>query len=266
MARMKGADLITEYLVGNKIPYVFGICGHGNVGMLDIVQALHWVKDNIERFGGDPRTVMIFGESGGARKVSVMMAFEPGAGLFHRAAVQSGSALRVDKPEIAAERGEKMMKVLGLARTDLDRLVATPLPDLIRAGSAVQPDMNQFRPVLDGRAIKRHPFDPDAPARNIRIPMPTGLGDFRGKNNVALLLPQQLAAMLDSAMAGIRGKLKLDPPPDAGCGTISIPTFSIPALTIIAMILIMIVMILLSLIGFALQLRICLPFSLKAKN
>lgn len=44
MPRMKGADLITEYLVANKIPYVFGICGHGNVGMLD---SLHAARDRI---------------------------------------------------------------------------------------------------------------------------------------------------------------------------------------------------------------------------
>ena len=39
MPRMKGADLITEYLIANKMPYVFGICGHGNVGMLDSLYA-----------------------------------------------------------------------------------------------------------------------------------------------------------------------------------------------------------------------------------
>jgi para-nitrobenzyl esterase len=164
---------------------VFGYCGlqplararfadAGNAGMLDIVQALHWVRDNIERFGGDPRTVMIFGESGGGRKVSVMMAFEPAAGLFHRATVESGSALRVDRAEIAAQRAEKMMKVLGLAPSDLDRLVATPAFDLVRAAAAVQPEMNQFRPVVDGRALKRQSFDPDAPAISRHIPMMIG--------------------------------------------------------------------------------------------
>ena len=45
MARMKGAELITEYLINNKIPYVFGICGHGNVGMLD---ALYQARDRIK--------------------------------------------------------------------------------------------------------------------------------------------------------------------------------------------------------------------------
>ena len=146
----------------------------GNAGMLDIVQALNWVKDNIGRFGGDPNTVMIFGESGGARKTSVMMAFEPGRGLFHRCAVESGSALRMDSPEFATERAEKMMKVLGLGKTDLDKLVAAPLPDLVRAGAKIQPEMNQFRPVIDGRSLKRHPFDPDAPAMTKDVPMLIG--------------------------------------------------------------------------------------------
>ncbi|HXY34517.1 MAG TPA: carboxylesterase family protein, partial [Planctomycetaceae bacterium] len=67
----------------------------GNVGMLDIVQALRWVRDNIERFGGDPKTVMIFGESGGGAKVSTLLAMPSAKSLFHRAAIQSGPGLKM---------------------------------------------------------------------------------------------------------------------------------------------------------------------------
>ncbi len=65
----------------------------GNVGQLDLVAALEWVRDNIDRFGGDPGNVTIFGESGGGGKVSTVMAMPAAKDLFHKAIVQSGSFL-----------------------------------------------------------------------------------------------------------------------------------------------------------------------------
>src|SRR5437867_5186271 len=66
----------------------------GNVGMQDIVAALSWIKQNISVFGGDPGNVTIFGQSGGAAKVTTLMAMPSAKGLFHRAIAQSGSAFR----------------------------------------------------------------------------------------------------------------------------------------------------------------------------
>ena len=74
--------------------------------MMDIVAALEWVRDNIENFGGDPGRVMIFGQSGGGSKVCHLMAMPSAKGLFHRAATQSGAALRSGTRENAAtQRG-----------------------------------------------------------------------------------------------------------------------------------------------------------------
>src|SRR5207344_1276003 len=67
----------------------------GNVGLLDIVQALRWVRDNIAAFGGDPEQVTIFGESGGGRKVGCLLAMPSAQGLFKRAIIQSGPTLKV---------------------------------------------------------------------------------------------------------------------------------------------------------------------------
>jgi para-nitrobenzyl esterase len=67
----------------------------GNAGMLDIVAALEWVRDNIQVFGGDPGNVTIFGESGGGAKVSVLMAMPAVCGLFHKAIIQSGPAVEM---------------------------------------------------------------------------------------------------------------------------------------------------------------------------
>ena len=71
----------------------------GNVGMLDIVKALEWVRDNIAAFGGDPSNVTIFGQSGGGGKVSTLMAMPSAKGLFHKAIVQSGSIFNLMSPK-----------------------------------------------------------------------------------------------------------------------------------------------------------------------
>jgi len=72
--------------------------GSGVAGLLDVVLALRWVRDNARAFGGDPGRVTIFGESGGGAKVSTLMAMPCAEGLFHRAAVQSGAGLRASSP------------------------------------------------------------------------------------------------------------------------------------------------------------------------
>src|SRR6267378_852326 len=86
--------------------YLGGIGGEkyatsGNLGMMDIVLALQWVRDNISKFGGDPNNVMIYGQSGGAGKVSTLLAMPAAKGLFHRASIQSGAALRGQSIEAA---------------------------------------------------------------------------------------------------------------------------------------------------------------------
>ena len=87
----------------------------GNAGMLDLVAALEWVRDNIERFGGDPGNVTIFGESGGGGKVSVLLAMPAARGLFHRAVIQSGAAIRVSTRERGNALTEAVMNELGIA-------------------------------------------------------------------------------------------------------------------------------------------------------
>ena len=79
----------------------------GNVGMLDIVQALRWVRHNIEHFGGDPGRVMIFGESGGGRKVGTLLAMPEARGLFHAAAIQSGPSIKVVTREAATSAAQR---------------------------------------------------------------------------------------------------------------------------------------------------------------
>src|SRR4051794_18965023 len=84
----------------------------GNAGVLDLVAALEWVRDNIAAFGGDPGNVTIFGESGGGGKVSVLLAMPRARELFHRAVIQSGAAIRVRTSVRAAALTEAVLREL----------------------------------------------------------------------------------------------------------------------------------------------------------
>lgn len=150
----------------------------GTVGMLDIVAALGWIQQNIAAFGGDPQRVLVFGQSGGGLKTSVLMAMPSARGLFHRAGVMSGSALRVTTQDASRQAASEFVAALGLGKDPLRQLQALPMQTLL----AVQVTMENadrakgeapraFSPVLDGSAIARHPFDPDAPALSAEVPM-----------------------------------------------------------------------------------------------
>ena len=90
--------------------------------MLDIVLSLEWVRDNIARFGGNPGNVTIFGESGGARKVPMLMAMPAAKGLFHKAIIQSGSGLDAPSSAEAISLGRELLKKLGIAEGDREAL------------------------------------------------------------------------------------------------------------------------------------------------
>ena len=144
-----------------------------NVGMLDIVAALEWVRDNIARFGGDPANVTVFGESGGGGKVSTLMAMPAAKGLFHRAIAQSGTALRQIAPEASATTARSLLAKLDIAADKLEGLQTLPYERILAALAEAKPPL-PFAPVVDGRVLPRHPFDPDAPSISAEVPMLLG--------------------------------------------------------------------------------------------
>ncbi|HYP04779.1 MAG TPA: carboxylesterase/lipase family protein [Bryobacteraceae bacterium] len=149
----------------------------GVAGMMDIVAALEWVRDNIENFGGDPGKVMIFGQSGGGGKVCHLMAMPSAKGLFHRAAIQSGATMRTGRPENALKSTDSMLQQLGLTKSRFSELQDIPFEMIVGAQTAVR---GNFSPVLDGKVVPRDPFEPDAPAVSSDVPMMGGsnLHDF----------------------------------------------------------------------------------------
>lgn len=131
----------------------------GNLGVLDQVAALRWVRENIEAFGGDPGNVTIFGQSGGAAKVTALLAAPAARGLFHRAVAQSGSgAWRLATPDNAARAAHALLRELELTARDAARLRDVPVERLLAALGKV--GAAEFRPVLDGRVFTQHPYDP----------------------------------------------------------------------------------------------------------
>ena len=163
--------------------YLAGIGGEkyansSNVGNLDIIAALEWIHDNISAFGGDPGNVTIFGQSGGGGKVSSLMAMPGAKGLFHRAIVESGAALRGMSREAANKSAEMYLAKLNLKPGDVDRLQTLSVDELLAptANAAPVPGVPgiAFGPVVDGKTLPVNPFDPVAPEMSADIPLLIG--------------------------------------------------------------------------------------------
>jgi len=172
----------------------------GNQGMLDIVTALAWVRENIAVFGGDPGNVMVFGESGGGAKTSALLGMPTAHRLFHKAGIQSGPLLRGLPREIATETARRVLAGLGLAPRDLSRLEEVPAEKLIamqlaREGPLSQPTREYLAghpnpapgiaalgapqpggwgPVVDGTYLPHNPFDPAAAEISASVPLLIG--------------------------------------------------------------------------------------------
>ena len=155
-----------------------------NAGMMDLVLALEWVRDNAAAFGGDAGNVTIFGQSGGGAKVNTLMAMPGARGLFHKAIVQSGSQLRVASPERSAEVRAVVLKEAGVSA---DALVALPAARLVEIGAAAAQTLRKtprpgggvwdgavWQPTRDGALVPHHPSDQAALALSSAIPLMVG--------------------------------------------------------------------------------------------
>ena len=159
-----------------------------NVGMTDLVAALRWVHENIEQFGGDPDRVMIYGQSGGGSKVTTLMGMPSAAGLFHRAAAQSGGGGNIPTKEQQTEVARLLMKDLGLAPNDIQSLQKMEWSKLVAAGNAAVAKINPsgppmmgpgtpgkprvgWSPCVDGKVINMRSFFDAAPEISKNIPI-----------------------------------------------------------------------------------------------
>lgn len=155
-----------------------GFADSGNAGQLDLILALEWVRDNIDRFGGDPACVTVFGQSGGGAKIATLMAMPAARGLFHRAFTMSGQQVTASGPLNARRRTDAYLGALGLGHAKARDIATLPASRLVEALAPTDPVLGfgslYFGPVLDERHLTRHPFYPDAAPQSLSIPMMIG--------------------------------------------------------------------------------------------
>jgi len=195
----------------------------GNLGMLDIVKALEWVKANISAFGGDPSNVTIFGQSGGGGKVSTLMAMPSAKGLFHKAIVQSGSITELMTPRYSRRVGVATVEKLGLKPSQVGQMSEVPYEQLLAAyGEALAAVQQEARedgvfpknflsqilfgqvPVVDGEVI---PFQPSTPeALQLSSGVPTVIGtvyhEFTRDREDPIFRPLALKQAAERSAAG----------------------------------------------------------------
>ncbi|MCU0363316.1 MAG: carboxylesterase family protein, partial [Bacteroidales bacterium] len=155
----------------------------GNVGMLDIVAALEWVRDNIANFGGDPGNVTIMGQSGGGAKVTTITAMPSAKGLFHKAVVLSGAGVKSGEKEYSEKLGSYVLKEAGLKPAEIEKLQLLPWPEYLAIANRAAGKLNEelgpaaagvrrgFSPVVDGVVLPQHPYFPEPAPTADAVPM-----------------------------------------------------------------------------------------------
>lgn len=178
----------------------------GNAGTLDLIAALTWIRDNIAAFGGDPGNVTVFGQSGGGGKIAALMVSPQAKGLFHKLIVQSGATLRLGTLDRSRAAANRALEVLGLTPATARQILTVPMERLLAPAPPGQGGpggalISGGGPVVDGRVIPRHPFDPDAPEMSAHVPL------LIGSNRTEMTLIGAAPATFALDEAGLRARL-----------------------------------------------------------
>ena len=183
-----------------------------NVGLLDQIAALSWVREHAERFGGDPRNVTVFGESAGAISIGALLGAPATRGLFRRAILQSGAAHNVSSPDAGRRVAEEFLAA-AQHPADAAALRALPLDAVLEAQQRVVDQSWRtveglaFQPVVDGGAIPREPLAAvgEGTARDVSLLVGTNRDEWN-----LFALPD--AKLRDLDEAGLQRRLLRNPP------------------------------------------------------
>ena len=191
-----------------------------NAGMMDLVAALEWIRDNIANFGGDPNNVTIFGQSGGGGKVATLLSAPSAKGLFHKAIIESGWNPEYQRQEISRRIGRAVVQELGLQPSQINSIQKMPYAEL---AAATQRALKKIReqltaegnepkgysfgliPTLDGNFLPYEQSDPRALSLSKDVPLIIGTT----KNEFitsAWVAPRMRNAPLDSVKSFIQKK------------------------------------------------------------
>ena len=147
----------------------------GNVGLLDQIVALKWVKENIAAFGGDPNNVTLFGQSAGAGSVGMLMVMPAARSLFHKAIMESGTPKEVNDKARAIEVSRTYMKIAGVTKIEeLQKLTMAQMLDAQRKLFETPFGYSAFRPVRDGTAFDELPMQVIAAGHGTSVPILIG--------------------------------------------------------------------------------------------
>lgn len=180
----------------------------GNVGMLDIVASLEWVRDNIASFGGDPGNVTIMGQSGGGAKVTAAMAMPAAQQLVHKGVALSGSMLTGIDQSYSQKLGEYVMKEAGLTPATLDKIQEVTWREYLdiayRALEKSRKDglssgsmRGGFGPVADGVHLPKAEFFADGAGANMPLMVCTTFHEWSPTRTSAELEALDLAGVIE---------------------------------------------------------------------
>ncbi|MCY1676287.1 carboxylesterase/lipase family protein [Pseudarthrobacter sp. SL88] len=144
-----------------------GFVDSSNLGLLDQIEALRWVRDNIAGFGGDPHNVTLFGESAGAAAIGTLLGMPASEGLFRRAIMQSGTAERFRTPEGSAHVTADFLRLCGLDESSAGELRTLPVERLLAAQQQLEEGIAAesyavplpFQPTVGTPSLPEPPLD-----------------------------------------------------------------------------------------------------------
>ena len=182
-----------------------------NLGILDLIAGLEWVRENVAAFGGDPSLVTVFGESAGAAAVATLLGMPRSRGLFRRAIMQSGTAERARTSDQAADVSERFLRASGLTPATARELLAWPAERVLDAQRAFTEVVAAesigiplpYQPVIDGRSIPRLPLDAvrDGVGSDVDLIVGTNLNEgsfFTTMGEPAALTDERFTEALDT--------------------------------------------------------------------